>query len=544
MSTETDHVLPLSHIFVGPEKTVIISASTLFTYDSQSGEQLASATATSAEKNTSSVIRVAAVDRGYRHIVTSGDDKRLRMWSVEELKELSCREIPKRANVIKLSRDGEVILAADKFGDIFSYPVNPPEPKPKPNPAPVPQPTESTEPAKPTPSAPTAQNSKLLAVAMHDNPEGTPVLGHASIITAFILTPDEGLIVSADRDEHVRVSWYPDGWDVERYCMGHKKFISALEIPTYAPSILISGGGDPELRMWDYRSGRQVGSLGVWEHVRPTLKVRGGRKTWKENKEGKPPRPKKGKGKGKGKGAAVIDEDKQMAEVGDAPEAGTGVEGAESTEGQVAGTVYEEEVFVVSHIRCATFGGEDVVLFSAVGSSALFYFKWPSSLDFTSVIVKSFDLLNPVIDFVVLESGVVWASVDSTWSTNAGAVVGLSVTDRRRIRQLLWKDGALVEADMQSQLAQSLNEGCIVKGSNADIQSLNLHEPLIGLPKITELDDADREASSTPIPADITSGPGLRASARQKAKEQLEKRKALTQDVEQRAAKQPRVDTE
>ena len=110
-------------------------------------------------------------------------------------------------------------------------------------------------------------------------------------------------------------------------------------------------------------------------------------------------------------------------------------------------------------------------------------------------------------------------------------------------------------------MAQSLNEGCIVKGayirsilirfislssigSNADIQALNVYDPLIALPKITELDDADREASSTPIPADITSGPGLRASARQKAKEQLEKRKAMTQDVEQRIAKQPRVDTE
>jgi tRNA (guanine-N(7)-)-methyltransferase subunit TRM82 len=60
---------------------------------------------------------------------------------------------------------------------------------------------------------------------MHDNPEGTLVLGHASIITAFILTPDEKLVVSADRDEHVRVSWYPEGWDVEKYCMGHKKYV-------------------------------------------------------------------------------------------------------------------------------------------------------------------------------------------------------------------------------------------------------------------------------------------------------------------------------
>ena len=150
--------------------------------------------------------------------------------------------------------------------------------------------------------------------------------------------------------------------------MGYR-FVSALEIPTYAPSILISGGGDPELRMWDFRSGQQIGSLGVWEHVRPTLKVRGGRKKWKENKEGKPPKAKKGKGKGKGAAAVAVEEDKQMAEVGDSVEAGAGADGDNGGggQGQVAGAVYDEEVFVVSHIRCTTFGGVNVVLFSAVG---------------------------------------------------------------------------------------------------------------------------------------------------------------------------------
>lgn len=147
-------------------------------------------------------------------------------------------------------------------------------------------------------------------------------------------------------------------WLCELYLI-ECRFISALEIPSYAPSVLISGGGDPELRMWEYRSGRQVGSLNVWEHVRPTLKVRGGRKKWKENKEGKPPRPKKGKGKGKG--AVVVEEDKQMAEVG------ADEENESKTEGQSAGAIFDEEVFVVSHIRCATFGGADIVLFSAVG---------------------------------------------------------------------------------------------------------------------------------------------------------------------------------
>lgn len=83
-------------------------------------------------------------------------------------------------------------------------------------------------------------------------------------------------------------------------------------------------------------------------------------------------------------------------------------------------------------------------------------------------------------------------------------------------------------------------------GSANDIQELNPYEPLIALPKVVELEgvegNAEREESGTPGPSDVKYGPGLRASARQKAKEQLEKRKAMTQDLGQRSAKQARVD--
>lgn len=73
----------------------------------------------------------------------------------------------------------------------------------------------------------------------------------------------------------------------------------------------------------------------------------------------------------------------------------------------------------------------------------MFYFEWPSGVDFSVVAVKSFDLLNPVADFVVSESGDIWVSVDPTWSTNSGAVTVSTVTDQRRIRQLLWKNNAV-----------------------------------------------------------------------------------------------------
>jgi hypothetical protein len=77
-------------------------------------------------------------------------------------------------------------------------------------------------------------------------------------------------------------------------------------------------------------------------------------------------------------------------------------------------------------------------------------------------------------------------------------------------------------------------------GPASETHALSLYEHLISLPKTAEFDSADG-GEDVSVPTDITSGPGLRASARQKTKEELEKRKALTQEAA-RATKQPRVE--
>lgn len=54
---------------------------------------------------------------------------------------------------------------------------------------------------------------------------GTLILGHASLLTTFLLTADEKYIITADRDEHIRVSWYPQGYTIESFCLGSSQYV-------------------------------------------------------------------------------------------------------------------------------------------------------------------------------------------------------------------------------------------------------------------------------------------------------------------------------
>lgn len=85
-------------------------------------------------------IRCAAVDRSWRYVATSGEDKLLKIWEIEGLELLNERyapyklsslelnftgssvgssELPKRPTAIQFTADSQKILVSDKFGDVF-----------------------------------------------------------------------------------------------------------------------------------------------------------------------------------------------------------------------------------------------------------------------------------------------------------------------------------------------------------------------------------------------------------------------------------------
>ncbi|KIO34112.1 hypothetical protein M407DRAFT_17024 [Tulasnella calospora MUT 4182] len=297
----------------------------------------------------------------------------------------SSREIPKKSSEIHLASDGKTILASDKFGDIYRYPVVPP-----PTSESVSDPSRTQGPSEP-PSSTKGKKKRGQQPSEEKPRHGELILGHTSVITSFTLTPQDDFVVSGDRDEHIRISWFPEGYNIERFCMGHLKYISALHIPQSSPNTLISGGGDPELFVWDWTNGALLQKVSVTDKVKPLAKVKGGRRAFhrlarRPDGEGLSRKSKRGKGKLK------QDPEEDEADVGDVQEdgedeeddaAGDDVDSSKPDAGQTSMPAPmpaqpgetkllhkfdpNAESFVVGRIGSTMIGSEKLVLFSAVG---------------------------------------------------------------------------------------------------------------------------------------------------------------------------------
>lgn len=103
------------------------------------------------------------------------------------------------------------------------------------------------------------------------------LLGHCSMLLDFILTSDDRYIIrycffnyseftfltvfyfSCDRDEKIRVTNYPNTYNVQNYCLGHDEFVSAVQLLDC--STLVSGSGDGKVILWDFLTGKNLQSF-------------------------------------------------------------------------------------------------------------------------------------------------------------------------------------------------------------------------------------------------------------------------------------------
>lgn len=195
--------------------------------------------------------------------------------------------MPKRPCDIAITPDNQTILSADKFGDVYALPLLASEEAQwaqemasavrqlKSRSA---TPSTTSQPYKPQANEFTVhtlrnrkalENQKLiLEQRAKDEEEGkserpqfehTLLLGHVSMLTAITVgvspANNKQYIITADRDEHIRISRsIPQAHVIEGFCLGHDEFISTVCIPPTRPELLISGGGDDELYVWNWAS--------------------------------------------------------------------------------------------------------------------------------------------------------------------------------------------------------------------------------------------------------------------------------------------------
>lgn len=150
------------------------------------------------------------------YFVLTDDSKRLILFRTKPWQCLSVRMVVRRCTALTFTASEEKVLVADKSGDVYSFSV------------------------------------------LEPHGCGKLELGHLSMLLDVAVSPDDLFILTADRDEKIRVSWAAAPHSIEAFCLGHTEFVSRIFVVPDQPELLLSSSGDRTLRLWEYRSGREL----------------------------------------------------------------------------------------------------------------------------------------------------------------------------------------------------------------------------------------------------------------------------------------------
>lgn len=177
---------------------------------------------------------------------------------------------------VTLTSEDSTILCADKFGDVYALPLlaPPADDESGSTVTPQPEPEKDYTPAATALTVHSGRNRRTLEEQLKQKAKGVPkskeamkfhhelLLGHVSMLTDIVYAKSgsRGYIITSDRDEHIRISRsQPQAHVIEGFCFGHEAFVSRLCLTQ--SGLLVSGGGDDYLCVWDWQNYRLVGRL-------------------------------------------------------------------------------------------------------------------------------------------------------------------------------------------------------------------------------------------------------------------------------------------
>lgn len=97
--------------------------------------------------------------------------------------------------------------------------------------------------------------------------KGKKLLGHLSLLLDVLQTNDEKYIITSDRDEKIKVSCYPNTYNIQTYCLGHKEFVNHIEFLPHNNMLLVSSSGDGALKVWEYIKGNMCYTIDTYCNI-------------------------------------------------------------------------------------------------------------------------------------------------------------------------------------------------------------------------------------------------------------------------------------
>jgi len=157
-----------------------------------------------------------------RFLAVCDDRKQVCVLSLPDFSLLNQQNLLRKASCVTFSRGSDCVLLGDKSGDVYSVQVK----------------------------------------------GGAPslLLGHLSQLLDLAISHAGDLVLTADRDEKIRVSRFPNAYNILNFCLGHTEFVTCLCL--VGEDQILSGSGDGTVRLWNYRDGVELYCQDVTQQVR------------------------------------------------------------------------------------------------------------------------------------------------------------------------------------------------------------------------------------------------------------------------------------
>ncbi|XP_039271578.2 tRNA (guanine-N(7)-)-methyltransferase non-catalytic subunit wdr4-like isoform X1 [Styela clava] len=159
-----------------------------------------------------------------KYICAMYSDKRIVVLDPTEWESAKEIKVKRRPTAMCFDHSGNVLFIADKSGDLYKYDLQ----------------TEHKG-------------------MDFETKEIEPILGHVSMLLDVKVSCDGKYIISADRDEKIRVSEVKNPYIIEEFCLGHAEFVCKVEpVPHASRTLFISSSGDRSVRLWDAVAGKEL----------------------------------------------------------------------------------------------------------------------------------------------------------------------------------------------------------------------------------------------------------------------------------------------